>query len=206
MIVQRGIDAGRLLRAIGPGLAGLLAYDVLVMVAYVYGGFRWISVPELPLPLLGSAIAVILTLRNNAAYARWWEARTLWGAVVNNSRSLRRGLIALCTDAEQRDKMTRQQIAYVLALRCHLLGLKPVEAISPYLSSETIALVMTAKNVPAAIQFAMAQDLAGARRTGSVDAVGATALDSTLGDLANAQGGLERIKNTPLPRQFSHLP
>ncbi len=206
MIVQRGIDAGRLLRAIGPGLAGLLAYDVLVTAAYVYGGLRWISVPELPLPLLGSAIAVILTLRNNAAYARWWEARTLWGAVVNNSRSLRRGLIALCTDAKLRDDMTRQQIAYVLALRCHLLGLKPAEAIGQYLPAETTTSVTTAKNVPAAIQFAMARDLAESRKAGSVDAMGATALNATLGDLANAQGGLERIKNTPLPRQFSHLP
>jgi putative membrane protein len=39
-----------------------------------------------------------------------------------------------------------------------------------------------------------------------MDSLSVTALDRILGDLANAQGGLERIKNTPLPRQFSQLP
>ncbi len=206
MIVRRGIDAGRLLRAIGPGLAGLLAYDVLVTVVYVYFGVRYVSLPELPLPLLGSAIAVILTLRNNAAYGRWWEARTLWGAVVNNSRNLTRGLTALCTDAERRASLTRQQIAYALALRCHLLGLSPTETIAPYLSQDALASLSGARNVPAAIQFAMAKEIAQARASEDLDPMAAVALNTTLSDIANAQGGLERIKNTPLPRQFSHLP
>jgi putative membrane protein len=126
--------------------------------------------------------------------------------VVNNSRSLSRGLMALCTDPQARRSLTHQQIAYVLALRCHLLGLPPAGAIAGYLAPETAETVNGAKNVPAAIQFAMARGIAGSRAAGALDSISAAALNTTLGDLANAQGGLERIKNTPLPRQFSHLP
>jgi putative membrane protein len=57
-----------------------------------------------------------------------------------------------------------------------------------------------------AIQIAMGRDLAAARMAGALEAVSATALDRTLGAIMDAQGGLERIKNTPLPRQYSLLP
>jgi putative membrane protein len=60
-----------------------------------------VSLPNLPLPLplLGSAIALIVSIRNTSAYACWWEGRTLWGAIVNNSRSFARGVVML-TDEE----------------------------------------------------------------------------------------------------------
>jgi len=206
VIVRKGLDLGRLLRYIGPSLALLLAYDVVVTALYVYFGFTWISVPQLPLPLLGSAIALILTLRNNAAYGRWWEARTLWGAVVNNSRSLVRASMAMAGDPALVRSLVRHQIAYALALRCHLLRQSSQAVLEQYLPAESVAAVGKAANVPAAIQFEMGRRIAAFRAAGLVDTIGAAAIDATLGDLANAQGGLERIKNTPLPRQYSHLP
>ena len=52
----------------------------------------------------------------------------------------------------------------------------------------------------------LGQELATARMAGAIDTFSAGALDATLGAVMSAQGGLERIKNTPLARQYSLLP
>jgi putative membrane protein len=206
LIIRRQLDLFRLGRLVGPPLALLLAYDVLITVFYVGFGWRWISIDDLPLPLLGSAIALVVTLRNNASYDRWWEARSLWGSVVNNSRSFARGLITMTDDPALQASLIRHQIAYALALRCHLLRLAPWDALASYLPADTLSGLRAAANVPAAIHVAMARQLAAARIRKCIDSVSATALDLTLSALANAQGGLERIKNTPLPRQYNQFP
>ncbi len=96
----------------------------------------------------------------------------------------------------------RYQVAYALALRCHLLKRPPWTDIEGYVPDETLERLRGVANVPAAIQDAMA----GALRRGGMGSIGLSALDATLSALANAQGGLERIKNTPLPRQYMQFP
>ena len=205
MIIRPELDVVRLVYHLGPSLAVLLAYDVAVTELYVFG-WQWVSIGELPLPLLGSAIALIVTFRNNAAYDRWWEARSLWGQVVNNSRSFARALLTLTDHAGLQERLVRLQIAYGLALRCSLLKRPPWEAIGLYLPAGLADKLHHAANVPTAIQTVMGRDLATARRAGDVDSIGAAGLDRLLTELANAQGGLERIKKTPLPRQYNQFP
>jgi putative membrane protein len=50
-------------------------------------GWRWIEVPWVPIAMLGTASAFTVGFRNNATYARTWEARQIWGGVVNASRT-----------------------------------------------------------------------------------------------------------------------
>lgn len=206
MIVSKGIHVGRLLRYNAPTLALLIAYDIAITFAYLKLDWHWVAIPLLPLPLLGSAIALIVTIRNNAAYARWWEARTLWGAILNNSRSFARGVLALVDDPAMAADLVRAQIAYTLALRCHLLRLPAEDALARYLPAGMAALCRGRANVPAAIQMAMSRRLADLRRAGGLDSFSVANLDRTLAAVVDAQGGLERIKNTPLPRQYSGLP
>src|SRR6187431_2182448 len=52
--------------------------------------------PALP-TLMGTAIAFFIGFNNNQAYDRWWEARTIWGELVNNSREWARSMIAYCS-------------------------------------------------------------------------------------------------------------
>jgi ion channel-forming bestrophin family protein len=205
MITRNRIDLARLSRHLGLNLLALLAYDVAVTLLFIFG-WHWVSIGELPLPLLGSAIAIIVTFRNNAAYARWWEARGLWGAVVNNSRSLARGLLTLTTDTVLQTRLIRYQIGYALALRCSLLGLPPWDVLASYVPREMLPVLRASANVPTAIQNLIGSELASSRGAGNVDSVALAALDRTLSDLANAQGGLERIKKTPLPRQYNQFP
>ena len=79
-----------MLRYIGRPLLILVLYDLAVVIAYKVFHWDWLALPHIPLALFGSAIGIIVAFRNQSAYARWWEARTLWGAVVNNSRTLAR--------------------------------------------------------------------------------------------------------------------
>ena len=206
MIVDKRLHFGLLVRSNLPILSVLIAYDIAVTIAF--GGLHWrfVSLPNLPLALLGSAIALIVGIRNTTAYARWWEARTLWGAILNNSRSFARGLVTLSGDEALQSRLVRSQIAYALALRCHLLR-QPADAVlARYLPSELAAFSRNAANVPMAIQMGLGRELAATRAAGGLDTVSVAALDRTLGAIMDAQGGLERIKNTPLPRQYSLLP
>tara|TARA_R110000868_G_scaffold73865_1_gene213762 strand:- start:607 stop:1710 length:1104 start_codon:yes stop_codon:yes gene_type:complete len=49
--------------------------------------WKWLHIPWLPLGVLGTAVAFLVSFKNNASYDRLWEARKIWGGIVNASRS-----------------------------------------------------------------------------------------------------------------------
>lgn len=205
MIVRRRLDFIRLGRSFGLILSILLTYDILVTLLYIFG-WHWVSIGNLPLSLFGSAIALVVAFRNNAAYNRWWEARGLWGQIVNSTRSFARGMQTMTADVALQSRLIRYQIAFVLALRCSLLRLDPWEIIQDYLSPDVVSKIRSAANVPNAIQNLVGRELLAANCAGSIDTVSVSALTTILNDLSNAQGGIERIKKTPLPRQYNQFP
>lgn len=54
---------------------------------YAVLGWKWLTIPWLPIALLGTAVAFLMGFKNNASYERMWEARKAWGAILNASRS-----------------------------------------------------------------------------------------------------------------------
>lgn len=54
---------------------------------YAVLDLKFLSIPWLPIALLGTAVAFMVGFKNNASYERMWEARKAWGAIVNASRS-----------------------------------------------------------------------------------------------------------------------
>ncbi len=48
---------------------------------------KWLHLPWLPIALIGTAVAFIVSFQNNATYDRLWEARKIWGGIVNTSRA-----------------------------------------------------------------------------------------------------------------------
>ena len=56
-------------------------------ILYEVFDYRWIAIPWLPVALVGTAVAFLIGFRNNASYDRLWEARKIWGAIVNSSRT-----------------------------------------------------------------------------------------------------------------------
>jgi putative membrane protein len=205
----------RLLFYVGRPLLILVLYDVAVVVAYQVRHWEWVALPHIPLALFGSAIGVILGFRNQSSYGRWWEARTLWGSVVNNSRSWAREVLTSMLpsksgeDAELKETQRRMvylQIAYVHALRQHLRKLEPWADLAPFLEERELSALRNEKNVPLAIQEMMGDLLRECLMRGWIDRMQWRAMDESLNDLTDAQGGAERIKNTPMPKQYDYFP
>jgi len=60
----------------------------VITILYDLLGIKWLQVPLTPVGLIGTAVAFMVGFQNNAAYDRIWEARKIWGGIVNSSRSL----------------------------------------------------------------------------------------------------------------------
>lgn len=56
-------------------------------VMFQYLGCKWMSLPWVPIALVGTAVAFLIGFKNNATYDRMWESRKIWGAIVNASRT-----------------------------------------------------------------------------------------------------------------------
>lgn len=65
----------------------LLLIATIPTVIYHFFKWQWLLLPWLPIALLGTAVAFVVGFKNNASYDRLWEARRIWGAIVNHSRS-----------------------------------------------------------------------------------------------------------------------
>lgn len=211
MIVRDHLPWTRVWPQVSTRLGMLLVYDFSVAALYVLGGLRFLAMPALPLTMLGSAIGVFLAFRTGSAYDRWWEARTLWGALVNSSRTLARQVLSLISTPTQdtgaiQSTIVKLQIAFVYSLRCHLRGQNPYPELGNILPEVTISTLRRYRNVPAAILLLMSREIRTAFDRGWLDSIRFTSIDETLTQLTNIQGACERIKNTPLPRQYDYFP
>src|ERR1700743_2356744 len=215
MIVPRGRQLVKMLTYVGKPVLVLVLYDLAVVAAYKVLRWDWVAMPHIPLALFGSAIGIIVAFRNQSSYARWWDARTLWGAVINNSRSWARQVTTVMmplSEAEAGElkevqrRLVYHQIAYAHALRQHLRGLAPWDLLKPLLSEKELGGLRAQKNVPLASQQQTRALLRQCQVRGWVDIAHWRALDGNLDDLMDAQGGTERIKNTPMPKQYDYFP
>jgi putative membrane protein len=178
-------------------------WDVAVTGFYVVSPFH---APELPLTIFGSALALFLGFRSNSAYQRWWEGRVLWGALINASRSLARATLGFLGKGEPATRaIILQQIAYAHALRCQLRRQHLDNKVSDFLDAESRAL-LTSQNPANSLLENSGGRIAAARAAGLIDTIQQVHLESLLVDIANAQGGMERLKNTPLPNQYRFVP
>lgn len=87
MIVKKSISLKQILEFSGHHFWWLISYMFLISVLYKVVGLHWLSIPWLPVSLVGTALAFYIGFKNNQSYDRIWEARKIWGAIVNSSRS-----------------------------------------------------------------------------------------------------------------------
>jgi ion channel-forming bestrophin family protein len=190
----------------------LFLYDLSIAVLFTQFGLTWLGQSGMPLALLGAALSLFLGFRNNSAYDRWWEARTLWGGLVNHSRTLARRALTLIDDARSTGEddpkrlLVDLQIAYVHALRCHLRKQNPFPELRGLLPAAMVERLRREQNVPAAMLLIMGELSREAFEAGRLDSIRLAAIDQSLTELCNVQGGCERIKSTPLPKQYDYGP
>ncbi|WP_277983792.1 bestrophin family protein [Sphingomonas faeni] len=206
MIVTATPRLSQILSEVWRPLLGLFVWDVIVTITYYVLPFH---APALPLTLFGTALALFLGFRDNSAYQRWWESRGLWGLMINASRSLARMARNMLPEPEGHDMkrtIVLRQIAYVNALRCQLRKQPPAPEVLRFLSKEEASFALERTNIANGLLDGTGRRIDIARRNGWIDTIQQTQFEAILVDIANAQGGMERIKNTPLPNQYRFFP
>ncbi|MGH1338637.1 MAG: bestrophin family protein [Aureispira sp.] len=86
MITSKSIGIGKVIFWSGHHLIWLTTVSTGIAFLYHYGYIEF-SIPWLPISVIGTAVAFYIGFKNNSAYDRMWEARKVWGAVVNSSRA-----------------------------------------------------------------------------------------------------------------------
>lgn len=184
----------------------LFVWDLIITFFYYLLPFH---APELPLTIFGSILALFLGFRANSAYQRWWEGRTLWGQMVNCSRSLVRLSCNTLPDnsaAALKQRIAQLAIAYVNLLRCQLRRIPQEDTIASQLGPELSQIVKTYANGANRVLFEISRLIDEAVQQGWIDTIQQSQLEGIITAMTNSQGGMERIKSTPLPNQYRFYP
>lgn len=88
MIIRKTLSLKDIFRFAGQHLVWLVPWMLTVTSLYYFTRWSFLSIPWMPLSLIGTAVAFYVGFKNNQSYDRLWEARKIWGTIVNNSRKL----------------------------------------------------------------------------------------------------------------------
>ncbi len=195
-------------------LAASTLLSVLVYFLYHNRNLEKVSLPFSIAAILGSALAIFVAFRNNSSYGRWWEARTVWGGIINSSRVLVRLIITFADSHSHQANFDKNRserfkiemgymvIAWVHALRLHLRKQNNWDEVKPFLPDAVFQQVVASQNKPNAIQLYTGRRIYEAMADGTLGGFDSFQMEGQLLALANYQGACERIKNTPLLRQY----
>lgn len=185
-------------------------YATLVWVISKELNLQHISIPLSVPTILGTVISLLLAFRSNQAYDRWWEARVIWGSIVNDSRTLTRQLLCFTQnmygEEERRhfqQKIVNRQIAWCYSLGQSLRGLDPTAGLDKYISRKELLFVTKHDSVPYALINLHAKDIKTAIDEGWINEFQQVEIDRTLTRLCESMGKCERIKNTVFPMTYS---
>lgn len=192
---------------------------------------KWIAIPWVPVALVGTAAAFIVGFKNTQTYNRLWEARQIWGAIVNTSRTW--GIMSkdfVNADKSDIEQLIYRHCAWLTALRFQLR--KPQswensnkkynveyrnyfnvpewegkleEELQKYLSEAELNYVVGKRNRATQLIALQSKHIKSLKIEGKIDHYEYVEMERRLADLYDHQGKCERIKNFPYPRQFASI-
>lgn len=192
-----------------------------------------IALPIQVVSILGVAVAFYLGFKNNSSYDRTWEARKIWGGIVNSSRTFGVAVMSFIQvpNAEEGNKIKKaliyRHIAWLTSLRYQLRlsrewehtedrvkGLytpticeeyfgKLDQELLNFISVEEIATYKTKANIATQILANQAQELQKLKDLDYFDSFKHVEFHRLIALFYEDQGKSERIKNFPFPRQYS---
>ena len=206
MLLNQRISILYFLKSIKVDIAIIIAFSIVVGIFHQYGFFDKISVPISITAIFGTAVALLLAFRTNQAYDRWWEARIIWGAIVNDSRTLIRQSISLFDRDHQDYDLMVKDMAFRQIIWCYALG----ESLRTLPFSAKVVRYATAKgldnsNVPNELLSKHSETLRKCHQNKLVNDYQQVQIDSTIARLCDSMGKCERIKNTVFPKAHSML-
>jgi putative membrane protein len=209
----------------------LVLIGTIPTILYQVFNWHWLAIPWLPVTLVGTAAAFLVGFRNTQTYNRLWEARQIWGAIVNTSRSWGM-LVKACVhnDEGAHRELLYRHCGWLTALRHQLREPRSWESmekprnrefrqgfsvpeyqialgddLKPYLSPAEWSYIMDKKNRATQLLVRQSEHLARLQKEGRIDPLNFVELERLLIDLYEQQGKCERIKNFPYPRQFASV-
>ncbi|AYL97336.1 bestrophin family protein [Mucilaginibacter celer] len=211
MLLKENIPVKYVVGKIKNELLLVAGYAVMIALFHKFLPEYRISIPIAVPAILATIISLLLAFRSNQAYDRWWEARGIWGAIVNDSRSLTRELTsfldgdnAACEEIEGfKKRFVHRQIAWCYSLSHSLRKQDPYAKTEGLLVDEEIKFTHRFTNVPNSLLKLHGLDLKLAYKNGWLNDYQQVQIDGTLTRLCDAMGKCERIKNTVFPVTYS---
>ena len=184
-----------------PRIVGRLALTAAITVAAVLLHHKRPDLPvhlaAAPFALIGLALSIFMSFRNNACYDRWWEARKLWGELIIAVRSFMRQTALLPED--RRSPMLDGVGGFVFGLAARLRDRDETGEIARWTRIEA------APHATDAALTAVGRQCAELVRDGLIDPIRYSVLETRLTEMSHVLAGCERIKTTPLPFAYALL-
>lgn len=203
--------------------------STIAVILYKFLNLSFIAIPFLPVGTIGTAVAFYMGFKNNQAYERLWEARKLWGGITNTSRNFASQILAVIPDKKIAEEFIYRHIAYINVLRLQLRktipwatskenlhqtfhgereeleqfeeGLRKI--LTEHNKMQYFDVVKEKNNAAAGLLKMQMIELTKLKREKLIDDFEHSDLLKHINEFNNLQGGCERIKTTPLFRQFS---
>lgn len=235
MLLHDGIKFQQMVKGSIGFICLVLVWIFLVVLVDELTPIEVINNPSPPVTMLGLAVAFFLGFKNTSAYARWIEARSVWGDIVNGSRDWGYTIGNLVQsdgtpiDANIQQDLIDRHIAWLNMLayqlrqsspngrtrRPWLFGHKPIsdradlhqnrDSWRDYQIATDLPLLEGKNNKAAYLLFLQSQQLATLASEKKIDSYWHIALLDRIAQFSTSQGRSERIKNTPFPRQVAEV-
>lgn len=178
-------------------LACLVSALVIAVLHHHWLGFKS---TEKVHALIATPLGLLLVFRTNASYDRFWEARKLWGAIVNESRNLARtATVLLAADPGLAAQIVRLAVAFPYAAMNTLRGKHGLGPVAAELDPAEADALANAQHAPLAVTVALSKRIAEGQRRGLISDIQQGIIEQNVQVLIDCIGACERIKRTPLP-------
>jgi putative membrane protein len=205
MLLSKQISITYFLKLIKWDVLAIFLYACLVGALDYLTFFKDLTIPLSVSAMVGTLLSLLLAFRTSQSYERWWEARVVWGAIVNDSRTLIRQLIQFLPEDSMKQDYIKdfavRQAIWCYALAESLRKCPGSEKVNDYM----IKFDIDSENRPNRLLSMHAEQLASMAEHYSLNANKQVQLDNTIQRLTDAMGKCERIKNTVFPRAYSVL-
>jgi len=199
---------GSVLKAVLLPLSVILAISLAVLWAHSSDGTAWLHLNPTPFSLIGVALAIFVSFRNNASYDRYWEARKLWGELLIRTRNLTRqsiGILGHPPGDPQLQRLVALLCAFTYSLKHQLRGTDPTDVLTRLLPAGDVQGSLARQYRPVGLLDDVSGLLAAWRREGRLGDILFDGCQRQLDGLSAVVGGCERIASTPLPYAYNVL-
>jgi ion channel-forming bestrophin family protein len=168
---------------------------------------NWHRLPYLevtPFEYTGAVLGLVLVFRTNSGHERWWEARKLWGGVVNQCRNLL--IMALCygpDDIKWRESIVKWVIVFPYSLKESLRNERNFMDINELLTEQEMSDLQSSQHMPIYVAKMIAILLEQALSQKGIDKFVFSEVEKHRSALIDYAGGCERILKTPMPLVYA---